>query len=244
MPVCGFYQRGHCYKGASCTFEHVGPTSNNPRPPPNRPPNRPPAARTPLPAHLAGVPRGTCKSWWQTGSCTFGIRCKHRHDRTQAGSSSIAADAGTSALQAATPDYTAIASNSSSDPFVPARSSAQRINQGILQRVVTSDSFRFVETAQVYTFLNSLHSSTKITTTWVRSQLFGSRGFGSLVLTLFCTCRPKTTLRTSSPTSLSPKGLASLDLATSSTTSSRRKQDLRLLRCPSRGDSCSLFTCV
>ncbi|GAA5992370.1 hypothetical protein JCM10908_000450 [Rhodotorula pacifica] len=185
-PVCKFHStpRG-CNKGAACQFLHVTATAGPPAATPPRPraagsgqPARGGAAaadasknRIPQAEWLAGVPRGTCRFFWNDGRCEMGTKCKYKHDQTKADQSATSAQ-----TQSTLPpprkltdqELTAIASGTSSDAMVATAGRPAYFSRGKLYRYLAQDgSGRFDNGSRdMYAFVEALLASATEGTSW------------------------------------------------------------------------------
>ncbi|GAA5867315.1 hypothetical protein JCM3774_003543 [Rhodotorula dairenensis] len=175
IPVCRHYASpGGCRYGTTCKFRHsAGPPAasggrfaTNQRQAPTASSNSRPLSQA---EYLAGVPRGTCRSFWHEGRCKFGTACRHKHDQSKADSPSIVRRFQPTSRPAPAPlsdqDLTAIASGASSDAVAPRPAYFAR---GQLYRYLARDgSGRFVNGSHdMYAFVEALWASTKETPSW------------------------------------------------------------------------------
>lgn len=149
MAICKYFStpRG-CSKGSAYTFQHGNPQWIASRPSLQQPRQQQPRVSTA--EHLSGVPRGFCKSFWETARCSHGVRCKYKHDRVKPGVALVH-----------TPTKTLVSTDFTKLPTMPV------FDREVVRRICTDEHFRFHGPNDVYPVVGALWASTKETAFWV-----------------------------------------------------------------------------
>lgn len=138
---CFDFQKKKCLRRNKCPFIHdSSKQSSTDLPPPSSSTKQKVSEKE----FLAGVPRGTCKLFWEQGRCKLGHECRHRHDKTQGPIPSL-----TPRPHGSTSDALV---HANSDTCAPASTFKTPVDTQILKLAFQDDCFRFASTSDVYRF--------------------------------------------------------------------------------------------
>ncbi|GAA5948709.1 hypothetical protein JCM3765_004981 [Sporobolomyces pararoseus] len=175
MVVCRYFNSpAGCYRGSACTFEHSDP--NNPSSS-----SQSHSATTSQPWRDRGgqstgrpsqqqAPRGTCREFWNAGSCSkfSSGSCRYQHTKSQ----QLIGPVQVSAFGALQPTsqrptldspetLTSAAHGITSDALSPS-SFSLRVDRAVLFKVAEDINYKFIDPSQVYPWVNSLYASSQV----------------------------------------------------------------------------------
>ena len=174
---CRFHQAGHCRNGDRCKFSHSNRTQVGQSPEPSgsfstslksRPSKQPN-----LPAASSPRPNGVCQFYWTTGRCKLEFECKYRHVRCDDGPETTPQRsqfnfAGNDAIPPfLTEQGLAKINGIATDGFFEISTSLSPTEAHNRLKKFLSDTFRFKNSFDVYSFLVPLNSANCNNSSWV-----------------------------------------------------------------------------
>ncbi|KAJ7593996.1 hypothetical protein C8J56DRAFT_925724 [Mycena floridula] len=150
--ACNFFASGSCRKGSSCTFRHDSSSQQ-------------------VSANIDRAPSGFCNFYWTTGSCKREFNCRFKHERSSPTRSPspkfFSASTPTNSISAfLTQEGLAKLTGSGTDAFFSSNTLSPTAAHNALKSYLRDDFPGFVNSFQIYTFLDLIRSSSTTNTAW------------------------------------------------------------------------------
>ncbi|KAG8955990.1 hypothetical protein FRC04_006439 [Tulasnella sp. 424] len=166
--VCEQFRRGQCSYGKKCKFSHTNPAGNSSSH--GKSSSTPNGRRAAVPNNqgnkfIADLPKGACRTFWETGRCNRGYECKYRHDQKLAPaatpSAAVTASVSTTPLDEGLVDRYV---DAFSDGFSPFTLTPNVVHNQI--KPFIKDESRFRTNQEMYQFAAMLGSANMYNDSW------------------------------------------------------------------------------